>query len=216
MEDVLDLYADAAAPQRPIVCFDEKLVTLHADVRPPLPLAPGHGERVDYEYQRVGTANLFIMVDPHAGWRHMAVTEQRTRLDYAHQLQWLADECYPDAEVIRLVQDNLNTHRLANLYLAFPPAEARRLVKRFEVHYTPKHGSWLNMAEIELGILQRQCLRQRTPNREALTSRLRSWERERNEACCQIHWRFTTPLARTKLARFYDQLLANSDTGQVG
>jgi len=141
MEDVLDLYAEPADPQRPIVCLDEKLVMLHADTRPTLPVAPGHGERVDYEYERVGTANLFVVVDPHAGWRHVSVTEQRTRLDYARQLQWLADECYPDAEVIRLVQDNLNTHRLANLYLAFPAEEARRLVKRFAVHYTLKHGS---------------------------------------------------------------------------
>ena len=215
MEDVLDLYAEPPDPERPLVCLDEKLVTLHADTRPGLPVAPGHAERVDYEYARVGTANLFVLVDPHAGWRHVAVTEQRRRLDYAHQLQWLADECYPEAQVIRLVQDNLNIHRLAHLYLAFPAAEARRLVRRFEVHYTPKHGSWLNMAEIEIGIIQRQCLRKRTPSRDALTATLRHWEGERNDARCQIHWRFSTPQARTKLARFYDQLLADSDTTQI-
>jgi len=215
MEDVLDLYAEPPDGQRPIVCFDEKLVTIHAATHPSLPVSAGHGERVDYEYERVGTANLFIMVDPHAGWRHVAVTDRRTRLDYAHQLQWLADECYPDALRIRLVQDNLNTHRLANLYLAFPAAEARRLAQRFEVHYTPKHGSWLNMAEIEIGIIQRQCLRQRKANRDALLDTLRHWESERNDARCQIHWRFTTPQARTKLARFYDQLLAVSDVPQI-
>ena len=208
MEDVLDLYAESPDIQRPVVCFDEKLVVLHADTRPSLPVTPGHGERVDYEYERVGTANLFVMVDPHAGWRHIAVTERRTKLDYAHQLQWLADECYPDAQVIRLVQDNLNTHQLASLYLAFPAAEARRIAKRFEVHFTPKHGSWLNMVEIEIGIAQRQCLRPRVASQEILRQRLRQWERERNDAECQIHWRFTTPDARTTLARFYAKLLS--------
>lgn len=207
MEDVLDLYAEAPDPARPIVCLDEKLVTLHADIRAGLPVAPGHAERVDYEYERVGTANLFVMVDPHAGWRHVAVTDQRRKIDYARQLQWLADECYPDATCIRLVQDNLNTHHLSSLYLVYPPEEARRLARRFAVHYTPKHGSWLNMAEIEIGIVERSCLRRRVTNQEALRHRILLLERERNEARCQIHWRFTTPLARTKLARFYGQLL---------
>lgn len=207
MEDVLDLYAEAPDPARPIVCLDEKLVTLHADIRAGLPVAPGHAERVDYEYERVGTANLFVMVDPHAGWRHVAVTDQRRKIDYARQLQWLADECYPDATCIRLVQDNLTTHHLSSLYLVYPPEEARRLARRFAVHYTPKHGSWLNMAEIEIGIVERSCLRRRVTNQEALRHRILLLERERNEARCQIHWRFTTPLARTKLARFYGQLL---------
>ncbi len=215
MEEVLDLYAEPADADCPVVCLDEKLVTLHADTRPTLPVGPGHGERVDYEYARVGTANLVVLVEPQAGWRHVGVTGQRTRLDDARQLQGLADECYPDAQVIRLVQDNLNTHRLATLYLAFPATEARRLVKRFEVHYTPAHGSWLHMAEIEIGIIQRQCLRHRLPSQEALCQRLWTWERERNAARCQIHWRFTTPLARTKLSRFYDKLLAGDDTEQV-
>lgn len=203
MEDVLDLYAEPADPQRPIVCLDEKLVTLHADTRPTLPVAAGHGERVDYEYERVGTANLFVVVDPHAGWRHVSVTEQRTRLDYARQLQWLADECYPDAEVIRLVQDNLNTHRLANLYLAFPAEEARRLVKRFAVHYTPKHGSWLNMAEIELAVLASQCLDRRLSDQAALAREVAAWEERRNTTPRTIHWRFTTAEARIKLRHLY-------------
>lgn len=208
MEDILDLYAEPPDEQRPIVCLDEKLVTLHADTRPPLPVAAGHGERIDYEYQRGGTANLFILVDPHAGWRHVAVTEQRKATDYARQLQWLADECYPDAAVIRLVQDNLNTHHLANLYLVYPPEEARRLSRRFEVHSTPKHGSWLNMAEIEIGILERACLRRRIPSQEVLRQRVSLLQSERNMARCQIHWRFTTPDARTKLSRFYAALLS--------
>jgi len=207
MEDVLDLYAEPADPDRPIVCLDEKLVTLHAETRAPLAVAPGHGERVDYEYARVGTANLFVMVDPHAGWRHVVMTDQRTKTDYAHQLQWLADEAYPEASVIRLVQDNLNTHHLSSLYLLYPPAEARRLARRFEVHYTPKHGSWLNMAEIEIGVVTRTCLRRRVACRDDLAHRLLLLERQRNEAHCQIQWQFTTPLARTKLARFYEKLL---------
>jgi DDE superfamily endonuclease len=208
MEDVLDLYAEPPDPQRPVVCLDEKLVTLHADIRPSLPVAPGRSERIDYEYERVGTANLFVMVDPHAGWRHIAVTDRRCATDYARQLHWLADECYPDADMIRLVQDNLNTHHLSSLYLVYPPDEARRIAKRFEIHSTPKHGSWLDMAEIEIGIVERSCLRRRVANREELQARIRLLEQERNAARCQIHWRFTTPDARTKLSRFYDQLLA--------
>ena len=183
-------------------------MTLHAETRPSLLVAPGHAERVDYEYERVGTANLFVVVDPHAGWRHVAITAQRGKTDYARQLQWLADECYPDASRIRLVQDNLNTHHLSSLYLVYPPEEARRLAQRFEVHYTPKHGSWFNMAEIEIGVVQRACLRRRVADQEALRYRLLLLERQRNEARCQIHWRFTTPHARTKLARFYAKLLA--------
>jgi hypothetical protein len=162
---------------------------------------------VDYEYHRLGTANLFVMFDVYAHWRHIAVTDRRTKRDYAHQLQWLADECYPEASMIRLVQDNLNTHHPASLYLAFPPAGARRLAQRFEVHYTPKHGSWLNMVEIEIGVIELQCLRRRVASRAALIERLRAWERERNAARIGIEWRFTTPTARDKFARFYAQLL---------
>ena len=206
MEDVLvtyELLYDADYPQ---VCLDEKLVTLHADVVEPLPVQPGRPERFDYEYERIGTANLFVMVEPLTGYRHVEVTTRRTAQDYARQLQWLADVCYPKAKKIRLVQDNLNTHRLANLYLVFPPEEARRLAERFEVHYTPTHGSWLNMAEIEIGIFERGCLRRRVPSLATLQRRVAALEVERNSAQATIHWRFTTTDARTKLARLYPKL----------
>jgi hypothetical protein len=206
MEDVLTTYElpyDAAYPQ---VCLDEKLVTLHADVVEPLPAQPGHPERVDYEYERIGTANLFVMVERLAGYRHVEVTARRTAEDYARQLQFLADVRYPHATKIRLIQDNLNTHRLANLYLVFPPAEARRLAERFELHYTPTHGSWLNMAEIEIGIFERGCLRRRVPSLDALRQRIAALEAERNEAHATIDWRFTTLDARAKLARLYPKL----------
>jgi hypothetical protein len=198
-----ELPYDADYPQ---VCLDEKLVTLHGDVVDPLPVQPGQPERVDYEYERVGTANLFVMVEPLTGFRHVALTERRTALDYAQQLKWLADVRYPDAKKIRLVQDNLNTHRLANLYLAFPPAEARRLAERFELHFTPTHGSWLNMAEIEIGIVERGCLQRRVPSLEVLRQRVAALEAERNLACATIHWRFTTGDARLRLARLYPKL----------
>jgi hypothetical protein len=206
MEDVLTTYERPYDAEYPQVCLDEKLVTLHAAVVEPLPVQPGHPERVDYEYERVGTANLFVMVEPLTGYRHVAVTERRTAEDYARQLQWLADVCYPTAKKICLVQDNLNTHRLANLYLVFPPAEARRLAERFELHYTPTHGSWLNMAEIEIGIFERSCLRRRVPSLEALQGRVTALEGERNAANATIDWRFTTMDARTKLARLYPKL----------
>jgi DDE superfamily endonuclease len=147
MEDLLDLYAQPYDPARPVVCVDEKLVMLHTDVHPVTPVMPGHPERVDYKYQRIGTANLFVTVEPLARWRHTEVTDRRTRRDFAHHLTWLADKRYPDAEVIRLVDDNLNIHALSSLYLEYAPEEARRLVQRFEVHHTLKHASWLDMAE---------------------------------------------------------------------
>ena len=188
------------------MCLDEKLVTLHADVVEPLPVQPGHPERVDYEHERLGTANLFVMVERLAGYRHVEVTSRRTAEDYARQLQWLADVRYPDAKKIRLVQDNLNTHRLANLYLVFPPAEARRLAERFEIHYTPTHGSWLDMAEIEIGIFERGCLGKRVADIDELKRRVAALEAERNAAHATIDWRFTTTDARTKLARLYPKL----------
>jgi hypothetical protein len=206
MEDVLDLYTQPYDPQRPVVCCDEKLVTLHADVRPALAVQPGQPERVDYEYQRIGTANLFVFVEPLAQWRHVTVTDQRTRTDYARQLQWLAEERYPDAQVIRLVEDNLNTHALASLYLVYPPAEARRLAQRFEVHHTPKHGSWLNQVEIEIGIVERECLRRRVPDREVLRERVRALTAARNARHATIDWQFRTNDARTKLQRLYPHL----------
>ena len=206
MEDVLTTYELAYDADYPQVCLDEKLVTLHADVVEPRPVQPGQPERVDYEYERIGTANLFVMVERLAGYRHVEVTARRTAEDYARQLQWLADVRYPDAKKIRLVQDNLNTHRLANLYLVFPPAEAHRLAERFELHYTPTHGSWLNMAEIEIGLVERGCLQRRVPSLDTLRQRVTALETERNAAHATIGWRFTTTDARTKLARLYPKL----------
>jgi hypothetical protein len=167
---------------------------------------------VDYEYERIGTANLFVMVERRLGYRHVEVTERRTAVDYAHQLQWLADVRYPQAKKIRLVQDNLNTHCLANLYLVFPPQEARRLAERFEVHYTPTHASWLNMAEIEIGIFERGCLRRRVPSLDVLRQRVAALETERNTAQATINWRFTTGDARIRLARLYPKLESNEQS----
>ena len=206
MEDVLTTYALPYDEDYPQVCLDEKLVTLHADVVAPLPVNVGQPERIDYEYERVGTANLFVMVERLAGYRHVEVTQRRTAQDYARQLQWLADVRYPNAKKIRLVQDNLNTHRLANLYLVFPPNEARRLAERFEVHFTPTHGSWLDMAEIEIGIFERGCLGKRLASVLELTQRVAALEAERNAAHATINWRFTADDARIKLARLYPKL----------
>ena len=164
MEDVLELYAEPYDPRRPKVNFDETSKQLISETRRPLPAQPGQPERFDYEYEREGTRNLFLFTEPQAGWRHLNITEQRTMVDFAHQMKWLVDVAYPEAEVIRVVLDNLNTHKAASLYEAFAPEEARRIVKKLEFHYTPKHGSWLNMAEIELSVLQRQCLARRIPD----------------------------------------------------
>ena len=203
MEDVLTTYALPYDEDYPQVCLDEKLVTLHADVVMPLPVNVGQPERIDYEYERVGIANLFVMVERLAGYRHVEVTERRTAQDYARQLQWLADVRYPSAKKIRLVQDNLNTHRLANLYLVFPPNEARRLAERFEVHFTPTHGSWLDVAEIEIGIFERGCIGKRLASVVELTRRVAALEAERNAAQATINWRFTADDAHIKLARLY-------------
>jgi DDE superfamily endonuclease len=203
MEDVLDLYEEEYDPRYPTVCLDEKPVVLHAATRPVLPVAPGRVERQDYEYVRQGTANLFVLVEPLAGWRHVAVTERRTKADYAQQLRYLADAIYPQAEYIRLVQDNLNTHALAALYEVFPPAEARRIASRFEVHYTPKHGSWLNMAEIEISVFQRGCLARPVADMGTLRQRVDALEKKRNAAHASIHWQFTSQQARTTLADLY-------------
>ena len=159
MENVLDLYAEPYDPQRPVVCFDETTTQLLADLRPSIPAAPGRPRREDYEYLRAGTRNLFLTCEPRRGWRQVAITQQRTMRDFAQQMKWLVDDAYPDVPVVRVVLDNLNTHRMASLYEAFPPAEARRIARRLEFHYTPKHGSWLNMAEIEFSVLARACLR---------------------------------------------------------
>jgi DDE superfamily endonuclease len=203
MEDVLDLYAEPYDPRRPKVNFDEKSVQLIAEKRQPLPPQPGQAGRYDYEYERNGTANLFVLCEPQAGWRHIAVTARRTMLDFAHQMKWLVDEQYPEAEVIRLVLDQLNTHKPASLYEAFTPEEARRIRRKLEFHYTPKHGSWLNMAEIELSVLQRQCLDRRLPDVATLVHDLTVYEERRNGERAAIDWRFTTQDARIKLHRLY-------------
>jgi hypothetical protein len=212
MEAVLDLYEEPYDPQRPKVNFDETTKQLVTETRQPLPAQPaekghpGHPQRYDSEYQRNGTRNLFMFCEPQAGWRHIAVTEQRTMQDFARQMKWLADEAYPHATVIRVIMDNLNTHKPASLYETFAPQEARRLLKRLEFHYTPKHGSWLNMAEIELSILSRQCLDQRIPDEATLKRQVQAFAQERNQAHATITWRFTASQARVKLHRLYPSL----------
>ena len=203
MEDVLDLYAEPYDPKRPVVCFDETSTQLLAETRAPMPPRPGRPQRQDYEYRREGTRNLFLACEPLAGWRHVAVTQRRTMQDFAQQMRWLVDEAYPGVPVVRVVLDNLNTHRTASLYETFPAVEARRIAKRLEFHYTPKHGSWLNMAEIEFSVLSRSCLRQRIPDQETLERQVQALVRERNAAQSIINWRFNTQNARTKLHRLY-------------
>lgn len=205
MEDVLSVYHRPYDPQRPVVCVDEKSKQLHAHPpgREPLPTQPGLVAREDYEYKREGTANIFLAVEPLAGKRRAWITEQRTKQDFAELLRKLADEEYATAEVIVLVCDNLNTHGPHVLYERFEPAEARRLVERFEWHYTPEHGSWLNMAEIELSVLEQQCLRRRIASKELLEEATTAWERSRNQRQAKIRWQFTAADARIKLRRLY-------------
>jgi hypothetical protein len=203
MEDVLDLYAEPFQAWRPVVCFDERPVQLLSDSREPVPMQSGRVRRYDYEYKREGTANLFVICQPLAGWRNVKATKQRTRVDFAHCMKELVDVHFPYAEVIRVVLDNLNTHSPAALYEAFAPAEARRLLRRLEFHFTPKHGSWLNMAEIEISILSRQCLKQRVSNLEQLADVSRKWTSVRNEQSTKINWCFDVTQARTRLARLY-------------
>jgi hypothetical protein len=203
MEDVLEVYAEPYDPKRPKVCFDETPKQLIAETRVPLPAQPGQVERYDYEYRRNGTCNLFMFFEPDRGWRHVAVTARRTLVDFAQQMKWLVNEAYPQAVVVRVVLDNLNTHRAAALYEAFEPAEARRILKRLEFHYTPKHGSWLNMAELELGVFSRECWDRRMGDPDTLARETRALEDERNAAHATVHWRFTTQDARTKLHRLY-------------
>jgi len=208
MEDVLDLYAESADPERPLVCFDELPVVLRSDVRAGALCAPGEPARVDYEYTREGTANCFLSFAPHLGWRHVDVTERRAAVDFAHCMRALVDEHFPRAERIRVVLDNLSTHTLASLYQAFAPEDARRLTEKLEFHYTPKHASWLNMAEIELSVLDRQCLERRLASIERLSSEVGAWEQARNAARVKVIWRFTTHQARMKLARLYPEYAA--------
>jgi transposase len=203
MEDVLDRYAEPADPKRPVVCFDETPTQLIGEVRQPIPAKPGQPERYDYEYKRNGTANLFMFLDAHKPWRHVKVTEQRTARDFAACMRDLTDIHYPDAALIRVVQDNLSTHTVGALYETLPAPEAHRILQRLEFHYTPKHASWLNMAEIEISVLHGQCLDRRIGERDVLNAEIDAWERQRNASGARIHWRFTTDKARGKLARAY-------------
>ena len=203
MEDVLDLYAEPPHPARPVVCLDESPVQLIGEVREPLPASPGEVARVDYEYRRNGTVNLFVAVDAHRPWRKVSVTERRTGQDYAERLRELVDVDFPEAECIRVVQDNLSTHTRGSLYETFPAAEAHRILGRLEFHYTPKHASWLNMVEIEIGVLKGQCLDRRIDNRAELEREIAAWERARNTAGARVNWMFTTEKARTKMGRAY-------------
>ncbi len=206
MEDVLDVYARPYDPKRPQVCFDEMLVQLIAETREPLPPKPGQPERYDYEYKRNGTRNLFVFFQPLAGRRHVLITERRTKIDYAHAMRCLVDELFPEADAVVVVQDNLNTHTPAALYEAFEPAEAKRILDRLEFHYTPEHGSWLNMVEIELSILSEQCLDDRIPDEQTLRREVDAWEAARNERRATVNWRFSMSDARVKLQRLYPNL----------
>lgn len=203
MEDVLDLYAEASDPQRPVVCFDESPTQLIGEVRQPIPAEPGRPERYDCEYKRNGTANLFVFLDAHRSWRKVKVTERRTADDFAHCMRDLVDVHYPEATCIRVVLDNLSTHTPAALYQALPAAEARRILRRLEFHYTPKHASWLNMVEIEIGVLRGQCLNRRIESRDRLVAEVAAWERRRNASGARIKWMFSTEQARVKLAKAY-------------
>jgi hypothetical protein len=206
MEDVLEVYTRPYDPRRPQVCVEETSKPLVAETRVPIPVTPGQPARLDYEYARKGTANLFMVFEPLAGHRWVKVTERRTAVDFAHVIQGLVDVHYPQAEKLGLGMDNLNTHKLASLYEAFAPAEARRLTERLEIHYTPKHGSWLNMAETELSVLATQCLDRRIPDPVTLTQEVAAWDRQRNTAQCRLEWRFTTHEARIKLKRLYPSI----------
>ena len=206
MEDILEVYQRPYDPQRPLVCLDETSKQLIAETRLPIAAKPGQPGRHDYEYRRNGTANLFMMFAPLEGWRHVKVTDRHTAVDYAQVLKELSDTHFPGSAKIVLVQDNLNTHKPASLYEAFPPAEARRLVERFEWHYTPKHGSWLDMAESELGVLSSQCLDRRIPDQQVLKVEVEAWEADRNRKHARAYWQFTTTDARVTLRRLYPAL----------
>ncbi len=203
MEDVLAVYELPYDPSRPAVCMDEKPYQLLGDAREPLPMRPGGNQKTDSEYVRNGTCSIFVFVEPLGGKHHVSVHEHRTAVDWAHEIKYLSDVMYPDAEKIILVMDNLNTHKPASLYKAFPPAQARRIIKRLEIHYTPKHGSWLDIAEIELNVMTRQCLSRRIDSIDTLRSELTAWEEGRNLEHAKIEWHFQTADARIKLISLY-------------
>ena len=212
MEDVLDVYSRPYDPDSPVICFDETSKQLVCETRVPLPPEPGQAskpgqpERYDYEYQREGVCNNFMIFEPFAAQRHVIVTDQRTAIDYAHQMKYLVDVIFPQALKITVVEDNLNIHTPASLYKAFKPAEAKRILDKLEFHHTPKHGSWLNMAEIELSALARQCLDYRIPDRETLQQEIAAWQQQRNQNSSPVNWRFTTEDARIKLKRLYPSI----------
>ena len=203
MEEVLELYQKPYDPLRPVVCFDEGTKQLIGETRTPQTMQPGLPQRHDYEYQRHGTCNMFMFFEPLAGWRHVEVTDHRKKVDFANCMKFLVEQSHLDAEMIYVVQDNLNTHKPASLYEAFPPQEARRLLNRIKFVYTPKHGSWLNMAEIELNVLNSQCLDRRIAEKAYLVDEVDAWQKQRNEVAASVNWQFTTQDARTKLKRLY-------------
>ena len=208
MEDVLEVYSRPYNPDKPVVCMDEKPYQKLDHVRKPLPMRPGSVEKVDSEYKREGTCSIFIFVEPLGGWRHVKALPRRTKVDWANQVKWVLDEHYPEAEKIVLVMDNLNTHTISSLYEAFPPEEAFRLAQRLEIHLTPKHGSWLNIAECELSVLAAQCLgTRRIPDIESLNKELIVWNTQRNQTQKGVDWQFTTEDARIKLKRLYPIVL---------
>ena len=205
MEDLLDLYAEPYDPVRPVVCFDESPKQLIGEVREPIPPQPGAPARQDTEYKRNGVRNLMMICEPKRGWRNVLIMQRRTKIDFAHAMRHIV-ECYPDAEVIRVVLDNLNTHKTASLYEAFAPEEARAIARKLEFHYTPKHGSWLNIAELELAVLSNMCLSQRIADEETLRREVEANVRERNARAIPIKWKFSTQDARRKLARLYPRV----------
>ncbi len=209
MEDVLDLYAETPDRKRPVICFDESPNQLVGETRLPIPAQPGQLERYDYEYRRNGTVNLFVFLDAHRSWRRVKVTDRRTACDFAECMRDLVDLHYPKADCIRVVLDNLSTHSAAALYQALPPAEARRILRRLVFHYTPKHASWLNMVEIEIGVLRCQCLDRRIADRQLLVDEIKEWQRQRNQSGARINWMFSTEIARTKMARAYPKVTPN-------
>ncbi len=206
MEDVLEVYQRSYADNEVLVCMDETSKQQSKEIRTSLPTRPGEPERFDYEYERNGVSNLFMLFAPLEGWRHVKVTDRRTKVDWAQLIQELVDEHYPEKQKIILVMDNLNTHKLGSLYEAFEPAEARRIAERLEIHYTPKHGSWLDMAEIEIGVLARQCLNRRLPDQATLKREINAWQKARNDQAIRVDWRFTAEDARIKLKSLYPSI----------
>lgn len=206
MEDILDVYEMPYDPSVPVVCMDEKPYQLLGEAREALPMRPGDLQKIDSEYKRNGTASIFVFIEPLGGIRHVSVREHRTAKDWAEEIRYLTDVSYPDKEKIILVMDNLNTHAIASLYKTFPAAEARRIARKLEIHYTPKHGSWLNIAEIEINVMTRQCLSRRIADIEKLRPELQAWENDRNNAEARINWQFTTDNARIKLTSLYPKI----------